>query len=266
MRCGVEFHGCLHRRRAGQRERNQLHRQLVDSGQRPGHQQRRKRLGTAVDIRRLLHRRLGVRIRRGRAVGVGSVGVGTGSVSGLLFSPYKDVTINMNWNTDADAVGRGRQRPAGGGLQQPGVGVHPQAARDHPRVRYRNLRQRDLGWCLGCQLGCREHSATPERQPRLRCLDRWRGRDFQLRLDGWHGRVHRSLRQPEPGRHGLRHRRRPDRVADPGSGRRGGRSSVAVPEPAVLVHARHAGSIRWQLRRGELARQRGRRGGSSAPA
>jgi chitinase len=27
-------------------------------------------------------------------------GSGTGSVSGLLFSPYKDVTINMNWNTD----------------------------------------------------------------------------------------------------------------------------------------------------------------------
>src|SRR5579862_4919856 len=25
---------------------------------------------------------------------------GTGSASGLLFSPYKDVTINMNWNTD----------------------------------------------------------------------------------------------------------------------------------------------------------------------
>ncbi len=30
----------------------------------------------------------------------GSGGSGTGSVSGLLFSPYKDVTINMNWNTD----------------------------------------------------------------------------------------------------------------------------------------------------------------------
>jgi chitinase len=27
-------------------------------------------------------------------------GTGTGSASGLLFSPYKDVTINMNWNTD----------------------------------------------------------------------------------------------------------------------------------------------------------------------
>jgi chitinase len=27
-------------------------------------------------------------------------GTGTGSVSGVLFSPYKDVTINMNWNTD----------------------------------------------------------------------------------------------------------------------------------------------------------------------
>jgi chitinase len=30
----------------------------------------------------------------------GGTGTGTGSVSGLLFSPYKDVTINMNWNTD----------------------------------------------------------------------------------------------------------------------------------------------------------------------
>jgi chitinase len=30
----------------------------------------------------------------------GGGGTGTGSVSGLLFSPYKDVTINMNWNTD----------------------------------------------------------------------------------------------------------------------------------------------------------------------
>lgn len=29
-----------------------------------------------------------------------SSGSGTGSASGLLFSPYKDVTINMNWNTD----------------------------------------------------------------------------------------------------------------------------------------------------------------------
>jgi chitinase len=31
--------------------------------------------------------------------GGGTGGGGTGSVSGLLFSPYKDVTINMNWNT-----------------------------------------------------------------------------------------------------------------------------------------------------------------------
>ena len=29
-----------------------------------------------------------------------ATGTGTGSVTGLLFSPYKDVTINMNWNTD----------------------------------------------------------------------------------------------------------------------------------------------------------------------
>ena len=33
------------------------------------------------------------------AAGGGGGGTGTGSVSGLLFSPYKDVTINMNWNT-----------------------------------------------------------------------------------------------------------------------------------------------------------------------
>jgi hypothetical protein len=31
--------------------------------------------------------------------GGGGGGGGTGSASGLLFSPYKDVTINMNWNT-----------------------------------------------------------------------------------------------------------------------------------------------------------------------
>jgi hypothetical protein len=36
----------------------------------------------------------------GGGTGGGGTGGGTGSVSGLLFSPYKDVTINMNWNTN----------------------------------------------------------------------------------------------------------------------------------------------------------------------
>ena len=36
----------------------------------------------------------------GSGAGSGSGSGTTGSVSGLLFSPYKDVTINMNWNTD----------------------------------------------------------------------------------------------------------------------------------------------------------------------
>jgi hypothetical protein len=36
----------------------------------------------------------------GSGSGGGGGGGTTGSVSGLLFSPYKDVTINMNWNTD----------------------------------------------------------------------------------------------------------------------------------------------------------------------
>ncbi|MEY9895325.1 chitinase [Catenulispora sp. MAP12-49] len=31
--------------------------------------------------------------------GTGGTGGGTGGVSGLLLSPYKDVTVNMNWNT-----------------------------------------------------------------------------------------------------------------------------------------------------------------------
>jgi chitinase len=35
----------------------------------------------------------------GSGGGGGGGGTGTGSVSGVLFSPYKDVTINMNWNT-----------------------------------------------------------------------------------------------------------------------------------------------------------------------
>ena len=35
----------------------------------------------------------------GTTGGGGGTGGGTGSTSGLLFSPYKDVTINMNWNT-----------------------------------------------------------------------------------------------------------------------------------------------------------------------
>jgi chitinase len=35
----------------------------------------------------------------GGGTGPGGGGTGTGSVNGLLFSPYKDVTINMNWNT-----------------------------------------------------------------------------------------------------------------------------------------------------------------------
>ena len=170
MRRGVEFHHCLHRRRSGQRERDQLHRQLVDRGQRPGDQQRRKRLGRAVDIRRRLHRRrFGIGLRgRGR--------VRVGFRHGLGKRPALQSVQGRHHQHELehlrDAVGRGRVRPAGGGLRQPGVGVHPEAARDHARVRFRNLRQRDLGWRLGCRLGCRERSATPGRRPGLRCLDR----------------------------------------------------------------------------------------------
>ena len=99
-------------------------------------------------------------------------GTGTGSASGLLFSPYKDVTINMNWNTD-------QMQSAVEGTAIPVVGsgslvstVRTEAARDHARVRHRSLRQRELGRCPGCQLGGRERSAAAERRPELRRLDR----------------------------------------------------------------------------------------------
>ena len=36
----------------------------------------------------------------GGDTGGGDTGGGSGSASGLLFSPYKDVTINLNWNTN----------------------------------------------------------------------------------------------------------------------------------------------------------------------
>ena len=76
----------------------ELHRQLLDRGQRPGDQQRRKRFRTTVDVQRRVYRRI-IRGRGRRTGGGGGTGTGTGSASGLLFSPYKDVTINMNWNT-----------------------------------------------------------------------------------------------------------------------------------------------------------------------
>ena len=70
LRPGVEFHHCLHRRRPGQRERRQLHRRLLDSGQRSRDQQRRQRLGGTVDVRRRVHRRVGVGIGLGLGVRV----------------------------------------------------------------------------------------------------------------------------------------------------------------------------------------------------
>ena len=71
VRRGVEFHHRLHRRPAGQRERDQLHRQLLDPGQRPGHQQRRKRLRTTLDVRRRVYRRI-----VGAAAGAAAVAAG----------------------------------------------------------------------------------------------------------------------------------------------------------------------------------------------
>ena len=171
MRRGVEFHRCLHRRQPGQRERDQLHRQLVDSGQRPGDQQRRQRLGTAVDVRRRLHRLGGTPPAEAAAPGGGG-GHGHRLGERPALQPLQGRHHQHELEHLPDAVGRGRVRHSVGGLRQRGIDLCPEAARDHARVRDRSLRQRDLGWCLGCHLGGREHSAAQQRRPELRGLDR----------------------------------------------------------------------------------------------
>ncbi|MDI5961538.1 hypothetical protein POF50_001945 [Streptomyces sp. SL13] len=54
-------------------------------------------------------------------------GTGTGSVSGLLFSPYKDVTINMNWNTY-------QMQSAASGAVLPVVGSGSLVSQDLPKL------------------------------------------------------------------------------------------------------------------------------------
>lgn len=54
-------------------------------------------------------------------------GGGTGSVSGLLFSPYKDVTINMNWNTY-------QMQSAAAGSVQPVVGSGSLVSQHLPKL------------------------------------------------------------------------------------------------------------------------------------
>ena len=98
---------------------------------------------------------------------------GTGSASGLLFSPYKDVTINMNWNTD-------QMQSAVEGTAIPVVGSGslvsnyvPEAARDHGGVPPQEpAAARPGAACRGRPLGRGERSAAVGRPPELRHLDR----------------------------------------------------------------------------------------------
>ncbi|MHA6757914.1 carbohydrate-binding protein [Streptacidiphilus sp. PAMC 29251] len=59
--------------------------------------------------------------------GGGTGGTGTGSVSGLLLSPYKDVTINMNWNTY-------QMQSAAGGSVRPLVGSGSMVSQYVPKL------------------------------------------------------------------------------------------------------------------------------------
>jgi chitinase len=63
----------------------------------------------------------------GGSGGGGGGGGGTGSVSGLLFSPYKDVTINMNWNTY-------QMQSAVEGSDLPVVGANSLVSNDIPKL------------------------------------------------------------------------------------------------------------------------------------
>ena len=133
------------------------------------------RLGPALDLQRRLYRRFGWvgRLRRvgrlGRLRWVGRLGLGEWPA----VQPVQGRHHQHELEHQPDAVGGGRVRHPRGRLGQPGLELHPEPARHHPRVRHRSLRQRELGWCRGGQLGVREHSAAQQRRAELRGLDRW---------------------------------------------------------------------------------------------
>ena len=88
-------------------------------------------------------------------------GPGTGSVSGLLFSPYKDVTINMNWNTY-------QMQSAVEGSDLPVVGSGSLVSTYVPKLPAITLAfatgacgSETWGGVSGADLGGRERSAAP---------------------------------------------------------------------------------------------------------
>ena len=122
-------------------------------------------------------------------------------MSGLLFSPYKDVTINMNWNTY-------QMQSAVEGSDLPVVGSGSLVSQYIPKLPAITLAFA-TGSC-GSETwgGAPAASWAAENIPQLHNANLnyvvstgGAGRDLHLRLDRWHGIVHRPLRQPEPGRH-----------------------------------------------------------------
>ena len=74
--------------------------------------------------------------------------------AGFVFSPYKDITISMNWNTNVIST-------AVTGTLSPVLSVMPaKQTLDHLGVRHRRVRQRELGRRLARRDRRRERAAT----------------------------------------------------------------------------------------------------------
>ena len=186
-------------------------------------------------------------------------------MSGLLFSPYKDVTINMNWNTD-------QMQSAVEGSDLPVVGSGSLVSNYIPK-----LPALTLAFATGA-CGSENWGGVPgaswaaENIPQLQSA----GLNYVVSTGGEAGTftcASTAGMESFIARYASSHLVGIDfdieggqsALGHPEPGQLGGRSPGAVSERAVFVHAGHAGRIRWQLRRRELARQRGRpcRTGSS---
>jgi len=202
MRGGVEFHCCLYRRHASQRER--------DSTTRPtgGPRATTRRPTTAGSgsgqpwtSNGFLHWRLGTTPPASPAGGAARA-----RRAALLFRPVQGHHHQHELETPTRLQsGRGKGAPnSGGGLRRPG---YRRTSRSCPRSRSRSLPgacgSENWGGVPAAGFAARETFRSSQRRRPEFTLSRPVGAagTFTCALDGRHGRVHRSLRQPAPGRH-----------------------------------------------------------------
>ena len=200
-----------------------------------------------MDVRRLLHRRLWISEPEPEPdpecqleLGIRD---GYGSASGVLFSPYKDVTINMNWNTD-------QMQSAVEGSDLPVVGSGSVVSTYIPK-----LPAITLAFATGA-CGSENWGGVPgasfasENVPQLQAA----GLKYVVSTGGEAGTFTCAstagmdsfiARYASPDLVGIDFdiEGGQSAVGHPEPGRRCGGSTGAVPEHPVLVHPRHAGRV-----------------------